>query len=259
MNTATVEGEAAFADREYSPYAHSLQLSEKLFFGYAQPRQMWDWRQRAAKLLGNVKGRTLLDYGCGMGEEAVCFALLGAHVTAIDVSPVGVQLTRDRAVYHLVADRVNALVMDATATTFSDDSFDLVHGLGILHHVGLKDGLEEVRRVLKPGGSGVFLEPLGNVKVVERCKRWLHSRLVDRLGLIRVNDREENLRLCDIEACAELFDHLQIYTFRLLHRVRKLIAPRCLHRCLERVDHFLLWASPFLKQLAGAVVIHVRK
>jgi SAM-dependent methyltransferase len=259
MDTATLQEEAAFADREYSPHADTLQLPESLFARYARPRQWWDWRQFAAKLLGNVRGRTLLDYGCGMGEEAVCFARLGADVTAIDVSPVGVRLTHDRAAVHGVAHRVNALVMDATATAFPDDSFDLVHGLGILHHVGLRAGLAEVRRVLKPGGTGVFLEPMGNVKVVERCKRWLHRRLVDRLALVRVNDQEENLRLRDINACADLFSDLRVYPYRLLHRVRKLIAPRFLHGWLERVDYYVLRAAPFLRRLAGAAVICVRK
>src|SRR5262245_61708696 len=102
-----------------------------MFSRYSQPRHRWDWRQFAAKLLGDVRGRQLLDYGCGMGEESTYFALLGATVSAIDVSPLGIRLTRERAAHNGVADRVDAVEMDATATSFPDDTFDLVHGLGI--------------------------------------------------------------------------------------------------------------------------------
>jgi SAM-dependent methyltransferase len=172
---------------------------------------------------------------------------------------VGVRLTRERAAANGVSGRVTAEVMDATATAFADNTFDAVHGLGILHHVGLRTGLTEVRRVLKPGGCAVFLEPLGSVPAIERCKGWLSSRLAGRMKLTPVTDHEENLRLADVRACADLFAALEVYPYRLLSRVRKLVAPRFMYAALERFDYALLRIAPFLSPLAGAAVIHVRK
>lgn len=53
------------------------------------------------------------------------------------------------------------LVMDAHSLDFEDDTFDIVFGREILHHLDYDTVAQEMRRVLKPGGQIVFLEPLG--------------------------------------------------------------------------------------------------
>jgi SAM-dependent methyltransferase len=259
MDPHTLQSEAAFADREYAPHRHELAISERMFRKYAKPRQWWDWRDWGAHLLGSVNDRVLLDYGCGLGEESIYFAKLGAHVFAIDASEVGIEITQRRAAFNGVAERVNAQVMDATNTTFPSNSFDLVHGLGILHHIGLQTGLLEVRRVLKPGGTAVFLEPMGNVRFIEKCKGWLHSRLEKRLDLIKVTADEENLKLNEILDCAAQFSYFKAYPYRLTFRVRRLFCLTALHPLLERLDYCILKSFPFLDVFAGAVVIHLRK
>jgi SAM-dependent methyltransferase len=259
MDPKVIESEAMFADSEYAPHRHELTISQRMFRKYAEPRHWWDWRQFSAHLLGDVKGRSLLDFGCGMGEESIYFAKLGANVTAIDASQVGIEITRERAAYNELADRVNAQVMDATNTTLPQNSFDLVNGLGILHHVGVRAGLMEVKRILKPGGVAVFLEPMGNIRFVEKCKNWLHKKLGKKLNLIKVTEDEENLKMKDILSCEAEFSYLKTYPYRLTYRVRKLCCPTALHSLLERFDYYLLKVFPFLKVFAGAIVVHVRK
>ncbi len=50
--------------------------------------------------------------------------------------------------------------MDAHELGFEDESFDVVFGFGILHHLDLAAALEEIARVLRPGGVMIFNEPL---------------------------------------------------------------------------------------------------
>jgi 2-polyprenyl-3-methyl-5-hydroxy-6-metoxy-1,4-benzoquinol methylase len=107
-------------------------------------------------MLRPVNGQRLLDLGCGMGKESAYFAKLGASVVAIDISPVGIELTRKRAAHNGVTDRVEAIIMRADQPAFPSGSFGVVHGFGILHHIGLDKGLREVKRLLKPGGRGCF-------------------------------------------------------------------------------------------------------
>lgn len=52
------------------------------------------------------------------------------------------------------------MVMDAHKLEFPDESFDVVFGKAILHHLDYAVALDEIARVLKPGGTMVFMEPL---------------------------------------------------------------------------------------------------
>ena len=140
---------------------NTASYSKRMFSKYTNPVHLWDWRQRAATLLGEISGLSLLDYGCGMGEESVYLAMLGANVTAIDISDVGIRLTKERAQCNGLQDRISAFIMNATSTSFESEIFDIVHGLGILHHVGVKGALDEVYRLLKPGGRAVLLRTVG--------------------------------------------------------------------------------------------------
>ena len=53
-------------------------------------------------------------------------------------------------------------IMDAHELKFPDNSFDLVYGAGILHHLDFEVALQQINRVLRPGGHMVFIEPLDN-------------------------------------------------------------------------------------------------
>src|ERR1019366_2914432 len=128
MQPSRLQHEAQFADNAYMPYADDLDISAVWFRKYSHPVHMWDLREFSAQWLGQLEGKQLLDYGCGMGEEAIYFAKLGAQVTAIDVSPLGIDLVSRRALHNGLGERVRAFQMDARATTFETETFDLVHG-----------------------------------------------------------------------------------------------------------------------------------
>src|SRR5262245_18272230 len=193
--------EADFANEDYAPYADNLAINPEMFRRYTTPTDLWDWRQLAALLLGDVGGKDLLDMACGMGEESVYFAKLGARVTGIDISDVGVASLKKRAAFHHLD--ITALEMRCDPTSFHDGSFDRIHGLGILHHVGIAAGLREVDRLLRPGGLGVFLEPVGDSATVEAVKTFLmkHARFLGNFD--RVTDHEHNLTWREIRAATE--------------------------------------------------------
>jgi SAM-dependent methyltransferase len=255
-NRATAEGqeetrlvdEARFADQAYAQYAHDLLLNQSFFKKYAEPQDDWDWRQFGAKLLGSVKGCRVLDYGCGQGEESVYLAKMGAHVTSIDVSPVGIRLTKERAAVNGVGDRVRAMLMRCDPTEFPSESFDVIHGFGILHHIGLRIGMMEIKRLLRPGGRGLFFEHMGNSKMIER----LRPREKD------YTKGERPVTWKEIQQVRPEFSRTVARPFHIASRLRRRI--QALDRpVVKRVDHAVLSALPFMRQFASGVVIYLEK
>ncbi len=104
----------------------------------------------------NAPGGSVLDYGCYDGS--ITDALLRRQpqrLVGIDISTTAIARAKAR-----FGDRVDFRVMDAHHMDFPDDSFDLVAGRAILHHLDYETAIREIGRVLKPGGQAVFMEPL---------------------------------------------------------------------------------------------------
>jgi 2-polyprenyl-3-methyl-5-hydroxy-6-metoxy-1,4-benzoquinol methylase len=240
--------EARFADQAYAPYEHDLLLNELFYKKYAEPQDDWDWRQYGAKLLGSVKGCRVLDYGCGQGEESIYLAKMGANVTAIDISPVGIRLTNERASLNGVGDRVRAMLMRCDPTEFQSESFDVIHGFGILHHIGLRVGMMEVKRLLRPGGRGLFFEHMANSKLIERFRPKEKD----------YTKGERPVTWKEIQMMRSEFSRLVARPFHIASRLRKRV--RVLNRPLvKRVDHAVLSALPFMRHFASGLVIYLEK
>jgi 2-polyprenyl-3-methyl-5-hydroxy-6-metoxy-1,4-benzoquinol methylase len=82
----------------------------------------------------SLRGRRVLEIGCGMGFHSELLSRAGALVTAIDISPTSVEATRRRmALKGLTADVRQA---DAEALPFDRGAFDFVWSWGVIHHSG---------------------------------------------------------------------------------------------------------------------------
>ncbi len=104
--------------------------------------------------LGDVKGRAVLDMGCGTGRYALWLAEQGAHVTAIDFSAGMLAEARQKP----FAQQVKFIEHDLhEPLPFGDEQFDaVVSGLVLEHVRDLDVFFGEVRRVLKPTGRAVI-------------------------------------------------------------------------------------------------------
>jgi ubiquinone/menaquinone biosynthesis C-methylase UbiE len=124
--------------------------------------------------MDNLHGKVILDYGCGRGDMSLRYLRAGAvKVCAIDISSVYIA-DAERRMHEagFSAERYSARVMDAHHMDFPDNSFDIVAGWSILHHLQPEVAMAEIHRVLKPGGRVLLWEPLADNPLL-RIFRWL--------------------------------------------------------------------------------------
>ncbi|HWF85847.1 MAG TPA: class I SAM-dependent methyltransferase [Vicinamibacterales bacterium] len=101
------------------------------------------------------RGQLVLEVGCGAGVDLARFAKGGAFVTGVDLSSSAIDLARaNLAQQGLTAD---LRVADGEQLPFADAAFDFVFAHGVVQYTAHPERLiDEVRRVLKPGGEAVF-------------------------------------------------------------------------------------------------------
>jgi len=135
---------------------------ERLIEGLDVLEDMFRFRRHMATVempLAVLVGKRVLEVGCGTGGHSALFARHGARVTAVDLTPSRVEATAAKfALLGTDADGCRALQADAEALPFADAAFDIVYSNGVLHHTNdTGKALDEVYRVLKPGGRAVIM------------------------------------------------------------------------------------------------------
>jgi ubiquinone/menaquinone biosynthesis C-methylase UbiE len=255
----------------HDDWAHAIDFRDvkvrETFSACTSPEPTWLARQ-----LGDLNGKRILELGCGAGEGAVYFALAGADVTATDLSPGMLAVVEKVASHHGVA--VKTMVSSAEdLSSFASGSFDIVYGANTLHHVDIERCLDEVKRVLKPGGLGAFWDPVAHNPVINIYRRMASKvRTVDEHPIRRSELRYFSRRFTIVAkrffwltaslifAKFYLIDRLHPnedrYWKRIITRepeLRKWYLP------LAAVDRFLLALVPILGWWCWNMAIVVRK
>jgi ubiquinone/menaquinone biosynthesis C-methylase UbiE len=216
--------------------------------------------------LGDVRGRTVLDLGCGAGENSIYFAQRGARCVAVDCAPGMVDAALRLAKRYGVT--IEGRVADASKLDFPDASADVVYAANFLHHVDPEPALREIHRVLKPGGVAATWDPLRHNPVINIYRRMA--------TLVRSED-ERPLDIDIVRFAERLFSRVEWDTFWLttlwlfvrfyaIERVhpnadpywKKIIIEerrlRPTYERLERVDRWLK-RVPFVKRFAWNLAV----
>jgi ubiquinone/menaquinone biosynthesis C-methylase UbiE len=157
MTYGEVHGRTAYADGAFEP--GTPEFFDRL------DREFYSWNTplHDARPVGRLfpydayQGGRVIEVGCGLGTMAMNWARAGARVTAVDLNPTSIKLTRRRFELHGLAGDVR--LEDARTLPFADGEFDYAYSWGVLHHSpDLAQSIAELMRVLRPGGGfGVML------------------------------------------------------------------------------------------------------
>jgi SAM-dependent methyltransferase len=127
----------------------------------------------------------VLEYGCGNLPILFSVADIARTAIGIDISDLAIDSSTERAA-EMGLKNVRFQTMNAEQLTFADASFDLVFGRGIIHHLDTDRSFSEISRVLRPGGTALFWEPLGHNFALNLYRRLTpHARTPDEHPLVR--------------------------------------------------------------------------
>lgn len=161
MRNATSPALSLAGEREHASGlqgAHYDRIIE-LYEAHATDRWTQAYRRRFIDrpLLSGIelKGRSVLEAMCGSGHSTGFLLERGAHVTGLDVSEQAIEMFRTK--WPMCA----AVAESILSSSLPDSSFDVVVVVGGLHHVHphAETAVDQIARLLKPGGFFCFSEP----------------------------------------------------------------------------------------------------
>lgn len=122
--------------------------------------RMGRWDDAILGVLGSsLDGAHVLDVGCATGRLAARLAPKAARLAAVDIAPAILETARGRLAH--LAPEAELEVADVEARLpFGNATFDVATLTGVLHHLTRPvAALAEIRRVLRPGGRLVVVDP----------------------------------------------------------------------------------------------------
>ncbi|MCH7761685.1 class I SAM-dependent methyltransferase [candidate division TA06 bacterium] len=248
-------------------------------------------KEEAFKRINGLKGKgfshqppiRILEIGPGMGQDTHCLTRVGDQVFAIDISreslirvrpetSSGSEFTLKQAMswrQARVQGRNNhsalpiVVQMDGSQLGFKEGTFDLLFGNTVLMHLHRRSFFPETHRILKKGGTAIFIEPLKYNPflffyriLLSKC-RQIHPQYLSPHEIRRLSSYFQEVEAREFYLFVILFFPILHLTQMKNDGLRALV--HSIFRLLERFDQSLLHLFPFLRRFCSFVVIECMK
>lgn len=125
----------------------------------------------------DVRGKSILDIGCGGGIYSKALAKMGAaQVTGVDFSEEMLLGAADHCEEY---DQINFIVGDALTTNLANENVDVILERALIHHINAKDDLKacfaEAYRLLKAGGTFVVQDRTGEDCLLQGSRKHIRG------------------------------------------------------------------------------------
>jgi demethylmenaquinone methyltransferase / 2-methoxy-6-polyprenyl-1,4-benzoquinol methylase len=119
------------------------------------------WRKKAIAALSDLQPKQILDVATGTGDLAIEAArqLPVEKVIGIDIANEMLEVGRQKLRQKHLSEKIELILGDSENITYPDNTFDAVTvAFGVRNFENLEKGLEEMLRVMRPGGRAAILE-----------------------------------------------------------------------------------------------------
>lgn len=205
----------------------------------------------AFRLLGDVRGKTVLDLGCGTGENTIPLIERGAVVIGMDISPDLVAIAQRRLREANLEASIS--VGSAYETGLPDESVDVIFCMALIHHLDIQRVRHEMWRILRKNGVIILEEPIR----FSKWYGWLRGLLPAKEDVSEFEHpltREELAIMCEP---FEVHDAIRYFRLPFIPLVSWLLSSE--NHALWRASNWLLQRWPAAHRYATVIVIKLQK
>jgi ubiquinone/menaquinone biosynthesis C-methylase UbiE len=259
MEKLTVKQEAEYVDSIISPQQAMGTINvESIAEARTKPGGFhWFYFDKLYSIMKKIPPSRVLDVACGVGFLSVLLAKYGHRVVAVDISKNSITNARKLAIANNCHDKIDFRVMDVSQLNLEADSFDIVTGEDALHHIIKYPGaVENIYRVLKPGGKACFTEPFAFNPLIN-LMRSVNVKIRNHRG-------EQFLGKNELKILSECFDEIKISDKSVIYILSRFFSkPNAFnHRVnifLKKTDDVFQQHLPFIKRFYAMAFIELSK
>lgn len=187
--------------KQLSQYNNCVFGSKEVQLLFREPYEYFE-SQIKSHAVPNI---SILEIGSGTGMHTGVLLETGAVVTATDISESSLEFLYSR---HKKNEMLHTKIADMESLPFPDGSFNLISSAGSLSYGDNQLVMNEIYRVLKPGGVFICVDSL-NHNPIYRLNRWFHYRRGERT----ISTLKRMPRLETIDGYAKLFGKIEVRFF----------------------------------------------